>query len=299
LWFGVTSILPTLITDTDEVRNATIAAGIEAAKADVPGFAGLHLEGPHLSLARKGAHDAALVRPMTDKDVATLVAARRGLPALMTTLAPESATPEQVSALTKEGVKVSIGHSDAGIDEVLKFVRAGASMVTHLFNAQSQMTGREPGVVGAALSSGDLNAGLIADGYHVHPASIGAAIRAKAGPGRVFLISDAMSTVGTDVTELVLNGRKVTRADGRLTLEDGTLAGADLELATAVRVLHQKVGIDLDEALRMASLYPSQAIGLADRGQLVAGVRADFAWFGADLQSKGVWINGVAVDDAA
>lgn len=298
--FGTTSLLPTLITDLPEIRDTAIAAGVEATKVKVPGFAGLHLEGPHLSQARKGAHDPDLVRPMNGDDVAALIAARKDLPVLVTTLAPESATPDQVRALTAGGVKVSVGHSDATMTQVLELVDAGASMITHLFNAMSQMTGREPGMVGAALSSGDLNVGMIADGYHVHPTSMSLACRAKVGPGKMFLISDAMSTVGTDITELVLNGRTIQRAEGKLTLEDGTLAGADLDMATAVRILIDKVGIDLDEVLRMASLYPADIVGLSGVGRIATGGVANFICMGpgdspvANRFTR-AWINGVPV----
>lgn len=291
--FGTTSLLPTLISDTPDVRDAAIAAGVAAAKAGVPGFAGLHLEGPHLSRARQGAHDPALIRPMSDADVTALVAARATLPYLMTTVAPEAVTPAQVRALTAASIGVSIGHSDAPIEAALALAEAGASMVTHLFNAMSQMTGREPGLVGAALGSGSLSASLICDGFHVHPHSMRIALRAKTGPGRIFLISDAMSTVGTEVTELVLNGRKITRSDGKLTLADGTLAGADLELATAVRVMHFKVGAELSEALRMASRYPAKLANMANVGHLMPGADASIVAMDAKLQPVATWVRGV------
>lgn len=291
--FGTTSLLPTLITDTLDIRAIAIAAGIEAAEQKVPGFAGLHLEGPHLSTARKGAHDPVLIRPMDDEDVAILVAAVAKLPTLMTTVAAESVTPDQVRALTAAGIKVSIGHCDAEIEPVLELVAAGASMITHLFNAMSQMTGRAPGMVGAALSSGALSVGLIADGHHVHPTVMDLALRAKRGPGRIFLISDAMSCVGTDVSELMLNGRKVKRENGKLTLEDGTLAGADLDLATAVSVIQQQAGVALGEALRMAALYPAKTIGFEGGGLLRAESPADFVLFSEGMQAQKVWISGV------
>lgn len=290
--YGTTALLPTLITDTPEVTDAAIAAGIEAAKAGVPGFAGLHLEGPHLSIARKGAHDPALIRPMTDADSDRLIAARAQLPALMTTVAAESVTPAQVRALVDAGIKVSIGHCDAGYDDVRALADAGATMITHLFNAMSQFTGREPGMVGAALNTGSLNVGLIADGFHVHPEAMALAIRAKQGPGRIFLVTDAMSSIGTDMTEFMLNGRRILRAGGKLTLEDGTLAGADLDMATAIRVLHTKVGIDLDETLRMATLYPAETIGRTGAGILAPQSRADFVWLSEGLEARRTWIAG-------
>ncbi len=290
--YGVTALLPTLITDTDAVRVAAIAAGAEAARQNVPGFAGLHLEGPHLSLPKKGAHDPKLIRAMNDDDVALLISARKTLPMLVVTVAPESATPEQVKKLVAGGVKVSIGHTNSTAADVAALADAGATLITHLFNAMSPFTGREPGVVGAALNIGSLDVGLICDGFHVDVQSMALAVRAKQGPGKVFLVSDAMSTVGTDVTEIVLNDRVIKRAGGRLTLEDGTLAGADLELATAVRVLTQKVGVELGEALRMASLYPARAGGLPHGGTIEKGAPANLVWLGDDLMPKKTFIGG-------
>ncbi len=289
---GTTALLPTLITDTPEIRDRAIAAGIEAWENKTPGFAGLHLEGPHLSIARKGAHDPALIRKMNGDDVEALADARERLPIVLTTLAPESVTPVQVAALVRAGVKVSIGHSDAGAEAAAALIDAGASLVTHLYNAMSQLGGREPGLVGAALNSGGVHVGLIADGHHVCPASMELALRAKKGPGRIFLISDAMSFAGTDETELVLNGRRILRAGGRLTLKDGTLAGADLDMAQAVRVMHQQVGLDLSEALRMASLYPAEAVGLSGVGALRAGHNANMVWLSDDMEIIATWIKG-------
>ena len=256
--FGTTALLPTLITDTPEVTAAVIAAGIEAARRKVPGFAGLHLEGPHLSIARKGAHDAKLIRPMTDADQAALIAARKKLPALLTTVAPESVTPAQVTALTQAGIVVSLGHTEASYATATEYAMAGATMVTHLFNAMSQIGNREPGLVGAAIDNGSLSAGLIADGIHVHLSTIEIAMRAKSGPGNIFLVTDAMATIGTDLTDFTLNGRTIYRKDGRLTLADGTLAGADLDMISAVRFMCGLRGIDLQQALHMASRYPAE-----------------------------------------
>ncbi len=258
---GVVALLPTLITDTAEKRDAVIAATVEAVRRGVPGIAGLHLEGPHLSVARKGAHDASLIRPMEAADLDALLTAAKALPLLKITLAPESVTPEQVAALTRAGVLVSLGHSDAGFDRCRDYVAAGARCVTHLFNAMSQLGNREPGLVGAALASGELSAGLIADGIHVHPEVMRAAWRAKAGAERIFLVSDAMAVAGTALSEFRLEGRIIRREGGRLTLEDGTLAGADLDLTTAVRVLVEKVGVPLAEALAAATRVPAALIG--------------------------------------
>lgn len=259
---GVTAFLPTLITDTPQTTRAAIAATAEALREGVPGIAGLHLEGPHLSVARKGAHDAALIRPMAQADLDALLEAKRSIPVLKMTVAPESVTEDQVATMAAAGILVALGHSDADYATCRRYMDAGARCVTHLFNAMSQLGNREPGLVGAALGCGTVSAGLIADAVHVHPATIRAAWTAKTGPGRIYLVSDAMAVAGSDATEFELGGRVIRRHDGRLTLEDGTLAGADLDLATAVRVMVTEVGIDLPEALAAATSVPAGLIDL-------------------------------------
>jgi N-acetylglucosamine-6-phosphate deacetylase len=291
--FGTTACLPTLITDTAAKNDAVLAAGAEATRAGVPGFLGLHLEGPHLSLARKGAHDPALIRPMDEADLVRLVNGRKNLPNLLTTVAMESVTPNQITRLREAGLVVSVGHTDAGYAAVRAAAEAGATMVTHLFNAQSQLGNRDPGVVGAALDLGSVWAGLIADGIHVHEASIGVALRAKRGPGRVFLVTDAMSITGTDWESFELTGQTVYRKDGALRLGNGTLAGADLTMIDAVTYVHRTIGLELDEALRMASLYPAQALGVEhERGRIAPGLRADLVHLGDDLTVRGTLIGG-------
>ncbi len=294
--FGTTSLLPTLITDSVAVNVAALEAGSRAAELGVPGFLGLHLEGPHLATARKGTHDAALIRPMDQADLDRVVAARSTLPNLLVTVAAETVTPDQIRALTAAGIIVSLGHSDAGHAVCETAFSAGATMVTHLFNAMSQLGNREPGLVGAALEAPPVFAGLIADGIHVHPSAISIALRAKAGPGRIFLVTDAMSQTGTDLTTLTLNGRTITRSQGALRLADGTLAGADLDMIDAVVFMHERIGLPLDEALRMAALYPAQAMGLGQtHGHLGAGARASFVHLSNDHRVLATWIDGVEV----
>ncbi|WP_298908025.1 N-acetylglucosamine-6-phosphate deacetylase [uncultured Aliiroseovarius sp.] len=257
---GVTRLLPTLITDTPEITRATIAATIDAIRAGVPGIAGLHLEGPHLSVARKGAHDAALIRPMQDDDLDELLAAADALPCLKVTIAPENVTEAQVTAMAQAGILVSLGHTDADYDTCRRYMAAGARCVTHLFNAMSQLGNREPGLVGAALACGEVSSGVIADAVHVHPEAIRTAWAAKAGPGRIFLVSDAMAVAGSDKTEFTLKDRTIHRRHGQLTLADGTLAGADLDLTTAIRVMVEQVGLPLEAALGAATTVPAQML---------------------------------------
>lgn len=287
---GCAGVLPTLITDTAEVTARVISAGIEAARADLPGFLGLHLEGPHLDPRRKGAHDPALVRPMDETDLARLCEAARALPVLMVTLAPESATPQQIATLVDAGAVVSLGHSDCDYETARAAYAAGASCATHLFNAMSQMGHRAPGMVGAVLS-GDGFAGLIADGIHVHPAAMKAALAAR--PDGVFLVTDCMAFAGTDMTEMPLNGRPVLRRDGRLTLADGTLAGADLRMDHAVAVLVQQVGIAPERALAMATSEPARAVNLNERfGMIAPGRSTDLVLLDDDYTLKAIWRQG-------
>ncbi|MCP8882538.1 N-acetylglucosamine-6-phosphate deacetylase [Devosia sp. XJ19-1] len=294
--FGTTALLPTLITDTAAVRDQAIAAGIAADEERLPGFIGLHLEGPHLAPARKGTHDPALIRPMSDADLARLVAAAQALPNLVCTVAAETVPPARIAALVAAGAVVSIGHSDASYDVASAAFDAGASMATHLFNAMSQLGNREPGVVGAVLDRPEVNAGLIADGIHVHVASMRAALRAKRAPGHLFLVTDSMSQTGTDLTSFELNGRTITRADGALRLSDGTLAGADLDMIDAVNFMIDVIGLAPAEAFRMAALYPARAIGRAETlGHLRPSAAASFVHLSDARQVQSTWIAGEKV----
>lgn len=236
---------------------------------------------------------------MEAADLEVLTRCKAELSFVLTTIAPENVTKEQVAALRKAGIVVSLGHTDTGLDVATAYADAGASMVTHLFNAMSPLGHREPGLVGAALSNGKLDCGLIADGFHVDPAAIGIALRAKNGPARIFLVTDAMSTIGTDDDGFELNGRRVYRNGGRLTLADGTLAGADIDMLSCIRFMHEKMDLPLEEALRMASAYPAEAIGATAKGKLQTGSDADFVVLTPDLQMHSTWIGGEKIHDAA
>ena len=286
---GATGILTTLITDTPEATARVIDAGIEAARRETPGFLGLHLEGPHLDPRRKGAHDPALIRPMDDDDLARLIDAAGRLPSLLVTLAPASVTADQIARLAAAGVIVSLGHSDCTHAEAQAAIAAGASCVTHLFNAMSQLGNRDPGLVGAALT-GPVHAGLIADGIHVAPETMRIAMAAS---DRLFLVSDAMAAAGSDLTEFTLNGRRILRRGGRLTLEDGTLAGADLTLPQAVGVM-LRMGTPPEVALAMATSRPAACLRRGETlGHLLPGRAADMVHLGPDGSLRAVWRGGM------
>jgi N-acetylglucosamine-6-phosphate deacetylase len=291
--FGTTALLPTLITDRPQIVSEVIAAGIAAREQKIAGFLGLHLEGPHLSIAKKGAHDPNLIRAMAPTDVVELIEAKTKLDVLLATVAPENVSQMQVSELAASGVIISLGHTEATFATANDYQAAGARMATHLFNAMLPFGHREPGLGGAALTNSALYCGLIADGVHVHPAAMDIAIKAKAHPGRICLVTDAMSPMGTDMRSFTLNGREILRSEGRLTLADGTLAGADIDMLSCVLYVHQKLGVPLEEALRMASLYPAQAVKMdATKGRLRKGFDADFVMLTPSLDITSTWIAG-------
>lgn len=295
--YGTTSLLPTLITDIAAATTRAIEAAIEAVKAD-RGVVGLHLEGPHLSPARKGAHLPELMRPVEDGDVATFIRAREAIGTLLVTIAAEQVTPRQVQALNEGGVIVSLGHSDCTADAADALFDAGARGVTHLYNAMSQLGHRSPGLVGAALDHPRTWCGMIADGHHVDPRALRVALRAKRGEGKLFFVTDAMSLVGSDADSFELNGRTVYREKGgfcsKVVLADGTLAGSDVDMASTVRYGVGMLELPLAEALRMATSYPARFLRLTDRGHLSPGARADLVHINDDIEATATWTAGAA-----
>ena len=290
---GSTSIMPTLISDSPEVKKRAISTITDALDKQVNGLVGLHLEGPHLALARKGAHEERFIRPMKEFDCLELESLANKISKLMLTIAPEAVSPQQITRLSKAGAIISLGHSDCTFNQAAEAVDAGATCATHLFNAMSPFGSREPGLVGAVLDSGRLFSGIIADGFHVNKASINLALRANKGPGALFLVSDSMSTVGSDQKHFFLNDRLITRSQGKLILEDGTLAGADIHLSDAVKYMVNEVGISQDDAIRMASLVPAKVLGVeSEIGCLAPDARADFLWMKNDLEIEKVWVGG-------
>jgi N-acetylglucosamine-6-phosphate deacetylase len=287
---GTTALLPTLITDTPEQMTAAIAAARTAAGKD--GIVGVHLEGPYLSPARPGVHRKEHIRPAEMGDLEPL----RDLTARsLVTLAPECVPDGFVRALAAIGVRVSVGHSEASAARVLQAVDEGLAGVTHLYNAMPPLMGRAPGIVGAALAEPRLIAGLIVDGIHVDAVSVRAAFAAK-GADAIALVSDAMPTVGSDVIQFELMGRTIALNGGRLSTADGTLAGAHLDMAGAVRNAVTLAQIPLDDALRAATHTPARLLGVEqERGALIPGARADFVALGTSLDVLAVWVDGERV----
>lgn len=288
--FGTTGLLPTLITDAPG-RMTALAEVAEQALA-IPGVLGFHLEGPFLDLHRKGIHPAEHVRRVRPSDIKALARFGR-IGRSLVTLAPEHFQGEQLRTLAASGVRVSIGHSDATAAEVAAAVELGVSCVTHLYNAMSQMTPRAPGVVGAALADDRLHAGIICDGLHVDPLNLRVAYRIK-GRERLMLVTDAMALVGAEAASFALHGRQISLRDGRLTDEDGTLAGAHLTMIDAVWNAVEMMGAPLEDALVMASRTPAAFLGLDEElGRIAAGCRADLVAFSGRTVLRS-WIAGQA-----
>jgi N-acetylglucosamine-6-phosphate deacetylase len=288
--FGTVGLLPTVITDAPYITNAAIAAVREARGAGMANILGIHVEGPFLDAARKGAHAAQYIRGLTAVDIRQLAEADCGK--LMLTLAPNRVTARDVSKLTNAGILVSLGHSDATYVEVRAALEAGATSFTHLFNAMSQLAGREPGMVGAALSDSNSYLGVIADGHHVHDASLRLAFAASS-LDRFMLVSDAMTSAAGGPAEFELQGRSVSRVGNRLTLADGTLAGSDITMDAAVRYCVERLNLDLADALRMASANPARFLGLHEELGLIApGALASLVHLDDTLHVTQTWIEG-------
>jgi len=270
------------------MRTAVAAARAIAGR---DGVLGLHLEGPFISPGRPGVHPPnRIVNPDADdlEELCELAGAGRSL----VTLAPESVPAGFVRKLASSGVRISLGHSEASAQTVMQAVDDGATGVTHLFNAMPPMSAREPGIIGAALAEPRLTAGLIVDGIHVDPVSVRAAFAAK-GSDRIALVTDAMPTIGASLDHFALMGRTVTLANGRLTTEAGTLAGAHLDMASAVRNAVKLAQLSLEDALRSASLTPARFLGLDnERGALFADARADLVALTEDLTVVATWVDG-------
>jgi len=287
--FGVTGLMATLISDSREKTAAALDAVSAAFEAGMQGIVGLHLEGPWLSGPRRGVHPAANLRPLDDIDLVMLTA-RRGFP-LMVTVAPEMVSPEHIRTLADEGVRVSLGHTAASTEQTLRALEAGATCFTHLFNAMPPMESRNPGPLGVALAHSGAYTGLILDGIHVHPLSARAAFLAKTAR-RMILVSDAMATVGATSPDMSLFGEPVSLSQGALRTPSGTLAGAHLDMTTAVRHALGMIGASETDALRMATLTPAEFLGANDRGRIAPGARADFVLLDSGLVPQGVWIAG-------
>jgi len=289
--FGTTGFLPTLISADLDVVAEAIAAVQAALAAKVPGVLGIHIEGPFLNVERKGIHDPEKFRELDPAAVKLLTSLRGGR--TLVTLAPEMTTPAMIRKLVDAGVVVSAGHTNATYEEIREALHEGLTGFTHLFNAMSQLTGRAPGVVGAALDDPDSWCGIIVDGEHTDPVVLRISMRCKRHD-RFMLVTDAMPGVGTNNKSFLIGGRKIT-VSGNLCLDDdGRLAGSNIDMASCVRNAVSMLGLALPEAVRMASLYPAEFLGVAhDVGRIAPGFKANFVVADDQVQVSETWIDGV------
>ena len=292
--FGTTGFLPTLISDDLDVVARALDAVRAAMQAGIPGVLGIHIEGPYLNAARKGVHNSEKLRGLDEGAIGLLTSLRKGR--TLVTLAPEMTTPLLITKLASAGVVVSAGHTNATYAEIGTALQHGLTGFTHLFNAMSQLTGRAPGVVGAALDDADSWCGIIVDGRHVDPTVLRIALRCKRHD-RFMLVTDAMPSVGAAKKSFSLQGRLISVEDGVLVDEDGTLAGSDTDMASMVRNAVRLLGLELPEAARMASRYPAEFLGLGtELGRIAAGYRASLVLVDERLEVQATWIDGKPSD---
>ncbi len=294
--FGTTAFLPTLISDSPDRIEAALTAANAAIRAGVPGVVGVHIEGPFINEAKRGIHEADRIRPIDAALVALLSQPHAGRVVL--TVAPEVVGPAHIRTLVDNGVIVCAGHTNATYDEVMAAIEAGMTGFTHLFNAMSPLTHRAPGAVGAALDSPGAFCGLIVDNTHLHPATVRIAVRAK-GPDRIMLVTDAMPSVGNGERDFILQGKHIQVRDGVCFYEDGTLAGSDLDMATAFRNTVRTTDLVPEDVVRMTSESAAAFLGLsASHGTLSAGRRADWVVLDKEFHARATWIGGVPLGDA-
>ena len=288
--FGTTSFMPTLISADLDVVARAIAAARGAIEAGVPGVLGIHIEGPFLNVERKGVHDPAKLRELDTSAVGLLTSL--GVGRTIVTLAPEMTKPEIIQKLAAAGIIVSAGHTNATYAQVAAALHHGLTGFTHLFNAMSQLTGREPGVVGAALENLDSWCGIIVDGEHTAPVVLRLALRCKPS-SRFMLVTDAMPSLGTDARSFKLQGRDITVSGSVCLDEDGRLAGSNIDMASCVRNAVSLLGVSLPEAVRMASLYPAEFLALSNElGRIAPGYRANLVLADDKLNVLETWIDG-------
>jgi N-acetylglucosamine-6-phosphate deacetylase len=292
---GTTGFLPTFITDDRVKMAAAIEVAATLAAEPDSGVLGLHLEGPFLNPERRGVHRAEFIRPPDPGEVDALAALASRFPCgkVLMSLAPEVVDDAVIRQLAGAGIIVAAAHSMASIERMRAAIAAGLTGFTHLFNAMPPVVNRDPRIAAAGMTDAETWCGIIADGIHVHPALLRLTLTAKPR-GKVFLVTDAMPPLGTTAESFELYGQTILRHEGRLTTEDGTLAGADLDLPAAIRNCLSLLGLELEEALRMASLYPAEFLGLADRrGRIAPGYAADLALLSPQIEVLGTWVDGI------
>jgi N-acetylglucosamine-6-phosphate deacetylase len=285
---------PTVITDSFDVMCAAadaVATAISLNQQPLSSsIVGIHFEGPGLSQPKRGIHPTQHIRNIHNNELELFL--RKDIGQVNVTVAPESCSPDLIKMLVANGVIVSLGHTNCDADTALRAIEAGATGATHIYNAMSGLTAREPGVIGTVLTSPSVYAGLIADMHHVHPTSCKLAFIAK-GASRIMLVTDAMAHAGSDLQSLNWHEYQISKQGDKLTLADGTLAGSCLTMIDAVKLAVTNAGISLADALCSASQTPARFLNLTQHGTLEPGNYANFVVLSEDLSIESVWLHGV------
>ena len=286
---GTTSYLPTLITTTDENIEKALKLVEENENLEEIGVLGLHIEGPYISIPKKGIHNPAYIRVMSDEIIHKIAKFGSKVTKIMT-IAPENAKVEHLKELKDSGINLSIGHTNATYEEALEKVEY-FKMATHLFNAMSSFTSREPGVIGAIFENKSLYTGIIVDGVHSHYGSV--KIAKDILKEKLFLVTDAVAPVGTNMESFMFEGNKVLYKDGKCISPDGTLGGSALTMIEGVQNLVKHVRVSLEEALFMASTYPAKAIKVDDKyGYIKENYIADLVVLDKELNISNMIVKG-------
>ena len=287
--FGTTSIMPTVISDSLNVLKkctTTISEAIENNKS----LLGVHIEGPFFNVKYRGVHQKQYINTI-NSDYLNLFENLKDFP-VMLTLAPECISTKQLKHLKSLGFKILAGHTDASYDQLEEAIKYGLDGFTHLFNAMGQISAREPGVVGSALTFDNTAASVIVDLHHVHPSLIQMAYKQKP-QGKLFFVSDSMATIHHGEPSFELYDEIVSESKGRIINSEGKLAGSSITQIDAIKNAYQSCNIPLNEALAMASRYPAEYLGVANYlGSLKSGYRADLTHFDLDFQVQNVWVAG-------
>jgi len=287
--FGTTSIMPTVISDSLNVLKkctTTISEEIENNKS----LLGVHIEGPFFNVKYRGVHQKQYINTI-NSDYLNLFENLKDFP-VMLTLAPECISTKQLKHLKSLGFKILAGHTDASYDQLEEAIKYGLDGFTHLFNAMGQISAREPGVVGSALTFDNTAASIIVDLHHVHPSLIQMAYKQKP-QGKLFFVSDSMATIHHGEPSFELYDEIVSESKGRIINSEGKLAGSSITQIDAIKNAYQSCNIPLNEALAMASRYPAEYLGVANYlGSLKSGYRADLTHFDLDFQVQNVWVAG-------
>ena len=294
-FFGTTSIMPTVISDSIKVLTKCTRAVTQEIKKN-SALLGIHIEGPFFSLKYRGVHQKKYISKLSSEYL-ELFSNLKEYPVILT-LAPECISMKDLNHLASLGIKIMAGHTDASYDELEQAAKNNLNGFTHLFNAMSQMSAREPGAVGAALDFDNLYASIIVDLHHVHHSLIELAYQKKP-IGKLFFISDSMATINHGEPTFELYDEVVSEQNGRITNAEGKLAGSSITQIDAVKNAYQKCNIPLDHALAMASRYPAEFIGV-DRylGSLKPNYRADLVHFDSNFKVNNVWTSGVKIKEA-